>query len=176
MPTKEFLNDSGGIVDTILVPIHTENPSRSVRPARLFAALLALIVASGLLASCESTDAERGEVLSLINSSRAAEGLAPVVGSLTLDMKADAWAQKIRNDCALSHSKLSDGAPSNWKKLGENVGYAGSIGQVHAAYLNSAGHRANIMDPAFNEAGTAAVWGTCNGQQRVFTVQVFMKS
>jgi uncharacterized protein YkwD len=157
----------------------TEHQSTSLRPQRnrrLLAAALALIVSAGVLTSCESTDAERAQVLSLINSSRAAAGLAPVADSLTLDMKADAWAQKLRDECALSHSRLADGAPSNWQKLGENVGYGGSISQVHTAYLNSPGHRANIMDPAFNEAGTAAVWGTCSGQQRVFTVQVFMKS
>ncbi len=135
-----------------------------------------MTLSAAFLASCESTDAERAEVLALINSSRASAGLAPLADSMTLDIKADAWAQKLRDECRLSHSTLSNGAPSNWKKLGENVGYGGSIGQVHSAYLNSSGHRANIMDPSFNEAGTAAVWGTCNGQQRVFTVQVFMKS
>jgi uncharacterized protein YkwD len=69
---------------------------------------------------------------------------------------------------------LSDGAPSTWLKLGENVGYGGTIAAIHEAYLNSPGHRANIMDPTFTEIGAAAVWGDCEGQHRVFTVQEFM--
>ncbi len=60
-------------------------------------------------------------------------------------------------------------------QLGENVGMGGSIDQIHVAYMNSPGHRANILDPAFNQIGTAAVWGTCNGMRTLFTVHVFMK-
>ena len=71
---------------------------------------------------------------------------------------------------------MADGAPSNWRKLGENVGEGADIASVHTAYLNSPGHRANIMDPAFTQIGTAAVWGNCNGWRRVYTVQVFMKT
>ena len=55
------------------------------------------------------------------------------------------------------------------------MGYGGNIQAVHTAYLNSPGHRANIMDPAYNQVGTAAIWGDCDGGRRVFTVQVFMK-
>ena len=51
----------------------------------------------------------------------------------------------------------------------------GSISQIHTAYMNSPGHRANILDPAYNQVGTAAVWGNCNGMRTLFTVQVFMK-
>ena len=139
----------------------------------MFAALLVLV---GFTSGCESTDQERNEVIALVNQSRAENGLAQLKPDVALDIKADAWAQHLRDVCALSHSKLSDGAPNQWLKLGENVGYGGTIAQIHDAYLNSPGHRANIMDPAYNSIGAAAVWGDCDGQHRVFTVQVFMKS
>jgi hypothetical protein len=32
------------------------------------------------------------------------------------------------------------------------------------------------LDPAYNAVGAGAVWGTCNGQRMVFTVQVFMRA
>jgi uncharacterized protein YkwD len=138
--------------------------------------LLALTLTVGALSSCESTEEERNQVLALVNQSRAEAGLRSLKPNVVLSMKADAWAQKLRDECALSHSRLADGAPKEWIKLGENVGFGGSIDQVHTAYLNSPGHRANIMDPAFTSMGSAAVWGDCSGQHRVFTVQVFMKS
>lgn len=142
----------------------------------MVAALSVLLVVIGLTAGCESTEDERNQVISLVNQSRLENGLSKLRSDVTLAIKADAWAQKLRDSCSLSHSKLSDGAPRQWLKLGENVGYGGTIGQIHDAYLNSPGHRANIMDPAYTSMGAAAVWGDCEGQHRVFTVQVFMKS
>lgn len=138
--------------------------------------LVALLAVVGFTGGCESIDQERNEVVALVNKSRAENGLRQLKPDITLDIKADAWAQKLRDDCGLSHSKLSDGAPRQWLKLGENVGYGGTIAQIHEAYLNSPGHKANIMDPVYTSMGAAAVWGDCDGQHRVFTVQVFMKS
>jgi uncharacterized protein YkwD len=149
----------------------------TVRKKQPLVLLLASMVA--LLAftvGCESTAHDRNEVMSLINQSRVAAGLRPLQENVTLAIKADKWAQHLRDICDLKHSRLSDGAPREWLKLGENVGYGGSIAQVHDAYLNSPGHRANILDPSFTSMGTAAVWGDCNGFRRVFTVQEFMKS
>lgn len=137
--------------------------------------MLAVVCLSGTLTSCESDKAELDSVRQMVNESRAAAGLPALRENVTLDIKADAWAQGMRDQCRIWHSNLADGAPSNWQKLGENVGMGGSITQVHQAYLNSPGHRANIMDPAFTSMGTAAVWGTCKGYRTVFTVHVFMK-
>jgi uncharacterized protein YkwD len=140
----------------------------------VYALVGALLVLT--LAGCESTQADREQVLDLVNQSRAQNGLPALRENFELDVKADNWAQHLRNVCALSHSTLSDGAPPSWRKLGENVGYGGDIGQVHTAYMNSPGHRANILDPGFTQIGTAAVWGDCDGFHRVFTVQEFMQT
>jgi uncharacterized protein YkwD len=128
-----------------------------------------------VLSACETTDADRAAVFNAINSSRAANGLPALRQNADLDAKADAWASTMRDQCRIWHSRLADGAPRGWQKLGENVGRGGSIGQVHVAYMNSPGHRRNILDGAFNQVGTGAVWGNCNGQRMVFTVQVFMR-
>lgn len=139
--------------------------------------MLGLLILPLVGASCESTTIERNQVIRLVNQSRAEQGLPALTENVKLDMKADAWAKHLRDVCDLSHSHLSDGAPDEWMKLGENVGYGGTIDQVHTAYLNSPGHRANIMDPAFTQMGAAAVWGDCpDGSHRVFTVQEFMKT
>ncbi|MEZ5321431.1 MAG: CAP domain-containing protein [Microthrixaceae bacterium] len=149
-------------------------------PSRNRRRLLPLIAAALLLVlvgvGCESTRQDHDLVLQLVNQSRAQAGLPTLRSNVMLDVKADRWAQRLRDSCSLSHSRLADGAPSNWRKLGENVGDGGDIAQVHQAYLNAPGHRANIMDPLYTSMGAAAVWGDCDGQHRVFTVQVFMKN
>ena len=145
-------------------------------PRHRLLALVAFLVAAALLGACESTKPELDAVRHSVNASRAAAGLPPVAENIVLDVKADNWAQRMRNECRIWHSRLSDGAPSNWRKLGENVGMGGNIEQIHAAYMNSPGHRANVLDPSFTEMGTAAVWGNCNGYRTVFTVHVFMKT
>jgi uncharacterized protein YkwD len=140
-------------------------------------ALAGLLLLGTLSSACETTPEDRTSVIDLVNASRAQAGLPPLRENVTLDRKADGWAQHLRDVCSLSHSRLSDGAPSDWMKLGENVGYGGTIDQVHVAYMNSPGHRANILDPSFTSMGAAAVWGNCpDGSHRVFTVQEFMHS
>lgn len=146
----------------------------SHRRHRLLA--VALLACAVVAAGCESTAADRAQVVDLVNASRHDAGLAPLTENTSLSIKADRWAQHLRDMCGLEHSQLADGAPDEWLKLGENVGYGGTITQVHDAYLRSPGHRANILDPSFTSMGAAAVYGVCSGQHRVFTVQVFMKS
>jgi uncharacterized protein YkwD len=157
-----------------------KNRSGSASPGRRIAtgiaAMAAVLVLGGTLTSCETTDADRDQVIELINASRTVNGLPPLRENLDLNMKADGWAAQLRDDCRIYHSRLTDGAPPNWRKLGENVGRGGSIYHVHNAYLGSPGHRRNILDPAYNTVGAGAVWGTCNGQRMVFTVQVFMRA
>lgn len=150
--------------------------ARSRRVLTVAVALLSTMLLSGVLASCESTKPELDQVRELVNASRAEAGLPPVTENVVLDLKADRWAQAMRDQCRIWHSNLADGAPEGWRKLGENVGMGGSIDQIHTAYLNSPGHRANILDPVFTQMGTAAVWGECRGMRTVFTVHVFMKS
>ncbi len=154
-------------------------PDRRVASGRRLLAPLVAVVAALLLAggltSCESTAPDRDAVRNAINASRAAAGLPGLRENVTLDIKADKWAQTLRDNCRIWHSNLADGAPDEWRKLGENVGMGGSIDQIHVAYMNSPGHKANVLDRSFDQVGTAAVWGQCNGFRTVFTVHVFMK-
>ena len=56
--------------------------------------------------------------------------------------------------------------------LGENVGYGPSIATIESAYMNSPGHRANILASKWNGVGT----GYATNGDRVYTVQVFIKT
>jgi len=59
-----------------------------------------------------------------------------------------------------------------WCSLGENVGYGPSVAAIEDAYMNSSGHRANILSTKWNGAGV----GYATNGKRVFTVQVFIKT
>ena len=136
---------------------------------RRFTSLLFLVLAViGLAASW--TD-EQCEVMLHVNASRDAAGRSDLNWDEDLGRKAQAWAEHLARQGYLSHSNLSDGAPAGWQRLGENVGYGPSIASVHQGYMNSSGHRANILDSRFNFIGV----GYAKSGSRVYTVQVFMK-
>lgn len=120
--------------------------------------------------------AAEAEFVARINQLRTSRGLAPLSVDAELTSQARQWAATMSSQGRIFHAgDLSAGISANWQKLGENVGRGGTIFQVHGAYLASAGHRRNILDPSFNQVGAGAVWGTCNGYRTVFTVQVFMR-
>jgi hypothetical protein len=72
---------------------------------------------------------------------------------------------------AISHNpSLSSQVRGGWRKLGENVGRGGSVDVLHQAFVNSPGHYANLVDPAFTHIGVGVV--ERNGT--LWTAHVFM--
>lgn len=143
--------------------------TRGTRVLRLAAATLLVLLMGSTLTACQSS--EQARVAQLVNQTRAQYGRSYLRDNLQLDQKAQAWAEYLASKNTLKHSNLPSGISYQWRSLAENVGYGGSIEQVHQAYLNSAGHRANILDPRWNYMGTGVAWRG----NRVFTVQVFMQ-
>lgn len=144
-------------------------PRRHRRLVRALALSLGLLAVAGGLTACNTPQQE--EVGALINQTRRQHGRRQLGMNLELTIKAQGWADYLASNCTLRHSNLASGIGYNWRALGENVGYGPSIGAVHNAYMNSSGHRANILDTRWNYMGTGVAYG-CN---RVFTVQVFMQ-
>jgi len=108
----------------------------------------------------------------LLNQSRNANGQPSLPVNVDLYLKASAWSNQLANDGYLHHSNLADGNGYNWYRLGENVGYGYSLEQVQNAFMNSPGHRANILDGGFNRIGVG-VTRTPDG--RYWVVQEFMQ-
>lgn len=107
-------------------------------------------------------DAIASQILSLVNSERARAGCGPV----TLEARLTAAAQGHSEDMALndyfSHTSL-DGTTSaqrvtragyKWSTTGENIaaGYT-SAAQVMQGWMESDGHRANILRCAYTHLG-----------------------
>ena len=83
-----------------------------------------------------------------INATRAANGL----NALTVDGGLRSWArthtQHMMDAGEIYHSTASElkaAGGSGWSKLGENVGRGGTVSSLHAAFMASPGHRANIL-------------------------------
>ena len=136
---------------------------------RVGAAVLLVLLLSAALTSCRSSN--QAQVASLVNQTRAQYGRSYLRDNWQLDQKAQAWANHLANIGRLAHSNLASGITYQWRALAENVGYGPSISAVHSAYMNSTGHRANILDRRWNYLGTGAAWRG----SRVYTVQVFMQ-
>jgi uncharacterized protein YkwD len=131
----------------------------STRPHRLRRGLLALGLAFGLVVAgtaCDPYSAPQERTRELINVSRDNHGRNRLPMSIHAARKAQAWAEELARCRCLKHSRLAAGMPAGWKGIAENVGYGtpgGNLMQVHRAFLNSSGHRANIMG-RWNVVGT----------------------
>lgn len=106
----------------------------------------------------------QSQVVSLCNQKRAEAGLPPLVEDATLDGLAQIRAGEIvsvfdhtRPDGSSCFTVL-DGV--QWNACGENIA-AGQISpeEVVNAWMNSEGHRANILSPKFNKIGVGYVTG-----------------
>jgi hypothetical protein len=113
------------------------------------------------------------ELLALVNAERAHVCLAPLTFSWHLSEIAIRHTQDMVDRGYFSHT-APDPAPSGvtpaerisnggyaWIWMGENLatGY-GTVSEAFAAWMNSPGHRANILNPEFVEMGVARIGGT----------------
>lgn len=130
-------------------------PPRHRGARRTGGLLIAAVLAVTVLAGCLSED--QVTVQTKINTSRSANGLGKLTDYQTADTKAQAWAQHLADIGGLEHSNLPSGYKSGtWCRLGENVGMGPSLSSIHTAFMNSAGHRANILGP-YDHVGTGVV-------------------
>ena len=128
-----------------------------------------LAAAAIVLSACSP---EQVDTFQRINADRVNHGLVGMSINETLMAKAQAWAEYLASIGNLQHSNLAEGVDPGWWMLGENVGYGPSTDAIQQAFMNSPGHRANILNPEFNWAGTGVAVA---GNGTVYLVQVFAK-
>ena len=122
---------------------------------------------ASLNTACES------RIVQLINNERANNGLAPVSHHAGGQRVARAWTLQMADSQHLAHNPSygdqlrAEGI--NWSTAGENVAYNHSADAAHQAFMNSSGHRANILNPSFTGVGVGCatdahgtVWVTEN--------------
>lgn len=112
-------------------------------------------------------------VLDATNKERTSRGLRALSFSACADGYADSWAKALSIAGTLSHQPLSPILTTcKARSVGENVAYGNvSAEEMVAMWMNSAGHRANILNAGFTHIGIGDVT-TSTG--RVYGVQVFL--
>lgn len=104
------------------------------------------------------------------NAARAANGKAPLQVFWDLTDDARAHSKKMANRGELFHNTNLGSVTPHWQALGENVGVGPSVDLLFDAFMESSGHRKNILGN-FNYIGVGV---KTDDQDRIWVTMVFM--
>ena len=124
-------------------------------------------------------NSDEKEVFDLINKQRAQNGLSLLKENSELQRVARIKAQDMVNNNYFSHTSPTYGSPFDMMKsfkisyntAGENIAGNSSNSSAVTAWMNSPGHRANILNSSFNQTGIGVVTGSKYGK---IYVQMFI--
>jgi uncharacterized protein YkwD len=155
-----------------------ERTARTVAGARARGAR-ATAIASGLLMAATAIvglgaapayASEAYSVVSMTNGARGSHGLSGYSMSYELNSVALGQAQRMASSGTLYHNPNLASDVSNWRAVGENVGYGPTAEKIFTAFMNSPEHRSNILDHDFTQIGVGAVR---DGSGKLWVAQVF---
>jgi uncharacterized YkwD family protein len=121
------------------------------------------------------------EVLRLVNEERKKQGLNELILNHTLNGVATKKAEDMRDNNYFSHQSPQYGSPFemlqrfgvHYSSAGENIAAGQKTAQnVMTDWMNSSGHRANILNKNYTELGVGYVEG---GTYGTYWVQLFVK-
>ena len=121
-------------------------------------------------------------VISLANAARAESGLGALTSNGQLTNAAQAKANDMLAKQYFAHNTPTGETPWTFIKAagysyvtaGENLAIDFTEAEsVQSAWMNSPGHRANIMNKSFQEIGIGIAKGMYNGHQTTIVVQMF---
>ncbi|WP_341347961.1 CAP domain-containing protein [Paenibacillus sp. FSL H3-0469] len=148
-------------------PVATAAPAATAKPAPAPVATAKPVVTpapapSAVPAVGTNASSYTQQVVALVNKERAAAGLAPVSALDSLNKVAAAKAADMRSNNYFSHTSPTYGSPFDmmsafgitYKAAGENIAMGQKTPQeVMTAWMNSPGHKANILSANFNYIG-----------------------
>jgi len=124
--------------------------------------------ASWSVSVLEAPIGDEQEILFMVNAERCDRGLVPLSIHPSLTAAAVRHSQDMVNNNFFDHQGSDDSWPADratdagypWNYVGENIaaGYT-TTEAVFAGWMNSTGHRENILRPAFREMGLARIYG-----------------
>lgn len=132
-------------------------------------AIAALLVVFGPQPAAQASPTLEQQALELLNSERTQRGTSALAVSSELTDVARVHSGAMASRGHLYHNPSLTTDVSNWTRLTENIGVGPSVPSVHDAFMNSSGHRANILDPRVTEVGV----GVETRDGRVWVTQVF---
>lgn len=155
-------------------PSAASKPASSSAPASAVSSAPAAANTSGLSAS-------ESAVVTLVNQQRAANGLPALTVNSALSHMARLKSQDMINNNYFSHQSPTYGSPFDMMKqfgisftaAGENIAYGQPTAQaVMDAWMNSPGHRANILNSSYTQIGVGAVQ---NSNGTIYWTQEFIR-
>lgn len=139
----------------------------------LLAAALVLGASVGIgtpAATAASTQVSASGMVGDVNQARDARGLRALSTDGSLASVALAQAKRMASRGTLYHNPNLAKDVSNYRWVGENVGYGPSLTAVQSAFMRSPTHKANIVDRSYTQVGIAAVR---DDKGRTWVAQVF---
>ena len=139
--------------------------------ALVLTALVTGAAAAAPASAVVDTTSVEDQFTAKLNYARSSRGIPRLTTRSALVQVAREQARRMAGQSRLYHNPTLTSDVSNWRWVGENVGYGPSVASVHTAFMNSPAHRANILDRDYTEVGIGAV--VANG--RVWVAQVFKR-
>lgn len=97
------------------------------------------------------------EFLALVNEERASRGLSELLVYWDIEDDAHAQTERMIDAGQIFHNpNLGQVTGPVWSKLGENVGVGGTVQTLHQAFMNSPGHKANVLGADYTHVGIGA--------------------
>ena len=145
----------------------------------LLAAAVLLFFSSSTCAQLERNDSER-QLFESLNRERTAQGLSPLRWDKALFKAARTHALLMLNLNKLEHQLPSEptlearfaDAGARFAAIAENIAVGANPQTIHNGWMNSPGHRRNILNPQITSVGIAAV----RGPGGLFAVQDFSQA
>ncbi|MBE3101089.1 MAG: hypothetical protein IMZ47_02325 [Firmicutes bacterium] len=111
--------------------------------------------------------ADEQQMIQLVNQERQKVGVAPLKIDVELSRVARIKSTDMRDKNYFSHTSPTYGSPFEMMKnfgityrtAGENIAKHSSVIGAHTGFMNSDGHRANILNPSFTHIGIGIVDG-----------------
>lgn len=146
-------------------PVTTPEPAPASAPAPALeqvpvpapAALPAPAPAPAVAASGAPSSSGAQALFAALNGARAGAGLPPLAYNDSLASVAQTWSAHMSTSAMAHNPSVSAQIPPGWSAWGENVAFAGGYpdlaGTIHSNWMNSPGHRENILRPGFTQVG-----------------------
>lgn len=129
--------------------------------------------------SASGLTADETKAFQLLNADRAANGLPALKVNMSLVRLAENYAQDMINRKYFSHYNPEGQSPFDrmkqagisYRYAGENLAINTNVTTAEKAFMNSSGHRANILSPNYTEVGVGVRYDSTGS---AYVVQEFI--
>lgn len=114
---------------------------------------------------------EEGSFAAKVNYSRRIREIRTLTVRTHLSEVARRHSQRMASRGSLYHNgSLAEQVDGAWRELGENVGRGWDVTSIHKAFMNSDGHRDNILYSRWDSVGVGVAHAA---DGRIYVTQVF---